>query len=162
LGVGRTSIDLAQGQLLGLLQPARLDVGGGDAGGIVDEQDVVTPGGHVGVDLRSQHGVNQHEQGEQLQQQEQVAAQPLEEAVDMGVVDALAPQESAGHGQRLALELEEVEQHQQQQGEQEAGRQRQGQVIAEAKALLKPAVGRVLPAEQVQYVFEAGTLAKAP
>ena len=70
----------------------------------------------------------------------------------MQVFDAFAPQEGARHLQRLALQLEEVEQgHQQRDEEQkDGGPGRQRVVVAEVEFLLQPAVGGVLEAEQAQ------------
>ena len=89
---------------------------------------------------------------EQLHEQQHVVAQPLEQAVDVQVFDALLPQERAGHLERLALELEEVEQQDQErrQQQQEAGPPGDGDVVAEAEVFSHPAVDGGLLAEQAQ------------
>src|SRR5262245_34369530 len=106
----------------------------------------------VGITLEIEQGIEQREQREQLQQKEKVAPEPLEQAVDLGILNGLAPQEGARHGQRLALQLEEIEQEEQerQQAEEESGPQGQGPVIAEAEVVLQPAVDGIGLAAQVQ------------
>jgi hypothetical protein len=49
--------------------------------------------------------------GEQLQEQQQVLAKPLQQAVDVQVFDRLGPQEGAGDGSERPTELEKIEQH---------------------------------------------------
>src|SRR5262249_31291575 len=123
------------------------------AGGAVDEEDVVPAAdGGVAVDAEGQGGVDEKENGEELHEEQDVVAEPLEQAVDVQVLDALAPQESAGGLDGLAAELEEVEQHQQQGHEEEhdGGPGGQRVVVAQPDGAAEPAVGAVLQAREAE------------
>jgi hypothetical protein len=65
----------------------------------------------VAVEAKTQDRIDEDEQGENLQDEQDVLTQPLKQAVDVQVFDALAPQEGAGNFQRLAFQLEELEQN---------------------------------------------------
>src|SRR5207248_7454904 len=132
--------------------PARLDVGGRHARGVVDHQDVMLPLGRAAVEAEAHDRIQQQQHREQLQEQQNVLAQPLEQAVDVQILNALAPQECARHLQRLTLELEEVEQDDQERDEQEEQAQepRQRELITELKVLAQPFVDCAIGPENVK------------
>jgi hypothetical protein len=88
---------------LGLIEAVGIDVGGRHARRVVDDEDVVLPLRHRAVELKRHHRIDQRQHGQDLQQQQDVVAQPLKEGVDVQVLDALLPEERARHLQRLAL-----------------------------------------------------------
>ena len=103
------AVDDLLGLLLGLRQPARGDVGGRHARRVVDHQD--EPLALAGRPLDPRPGQGQHRQqhGQELEEQQQVPPQPLEQAVDVQVLQAPPPEQGAGHLHRPAPQLEEVQ-----------------------------------------------------
>jgi len=57
------------------------------------------------VHAECHEGVDQGEDREHLEQQQDVFTQPLKEAVHVQVLDALFPEERAGHLERLAFQF---------------------------------------------------------
>ena len=144
---------VCEGRLPGRFQPrTAVGVGHGHAGRAVDEQDVVLARALGAVDLEGHDGVDEQQDGQELHQQQHVVAQPLEEAVDVQVLDALLPQEGAGHLERLALQLEKVEQQDKERHQQEDERRPpgNGDVVAEAEVFAHPAVDSVFFAEKAE------------
>ena len=84
----------------------------GHGSGLINQQDK-----GLLVRLRGlQHGLAQCEgsqqQEQQLEYEQQAAAEPLERRVDAQVLDRPPPQERRGHELDVSLELEKVERHQ--------------------------------------------------
>src|SRR5262249_17491704 len=75
----------------------------------------------------------------------------LKERVDVQVFNALAPEESAGHRERLALQFQEVKQDQEGRDEEEQGGAppRDREVIGQLNRLLELLIDLAGPAKQV-------------
>ena len=80
-------------------------------GRTVDEDDVVALGQAAQVRDRPREGREDRGEHEELEEEEEVHAQPLERRVDAQVLEGLLPEERARDGDLAALELEEVEDH---------------------------------------------------
>ena len=146
------AVDFLQGLLLGLVQAVGRHVGGVHAGRVVNHEDVVFALDRTAMHLKPHQGVNEDQHGEQLQQQQDILAQPLEESVDVQVLNALPPQKGAGHVQRPSFQLEEVEQDEQQRHQKQHGSGPGGDrnVVAERKPILQPLIDRGRQAEQME------------
>ena len=96
------------GRLLGFRQPAGGDVGRRHARRAVDQQH--EPLALAAAPLHPRAGQGEHRQGhrQELEEQEQVAPQPLEQTVDVQVFQAPPPQDRARHPDRPPAQLEEI------------------------------------------------------
>ncbi len=96
------------GVRLGPVKAGRRHVGGAHARRVVDREDkaLALPAGTL--DPRTEEREHRQQDGEQLQEQEQVPPQALKEAVDVQVLEASLPEQRARDLDRTAPELEEV------------------------------------------------------
>src|SRR5262245_36351501 len=99
----------------------------------------------------AEHRVNQEEKNDELQEQKHVVAQPLKEAVDVQILDALLPQKRTRNLDRLALQLEEVknDQHDRQHQEQQSDPGRQAEFVTDVERE-QPAIDFAIPFEEAQ------------
>ncbi len=126
-------VDQPVDELLGFFQAVfRVRrVSGRHAGRIVDQENEPLSFQPGALPAGPQQG--QHRQGhqQQLQEQEQALSQALPKAVDVQVFDRLLPQIRAGHLQRLAAELEEVQRQNRRRHRREGGPLPAGERVVE-------------------------------
>ncbi len=103
-------IDQPADALLGGVETrAAVGVARRHAGRSVHQENELLPLERLALPAGPQNRQDGQADHEQLEQQEQIAAEPLPQAVDVQVFDHLRPQIGAGYLDRLALELEEVQ-----------------------------------------------------
>src|SRR5262249_2726558 len=107
IGIG---VDLLLRLRLGPVQPRGRHIPGRHAGRIIDHDDVVAAAPLAAMDSKAHGAVDASQKDQKLQEQQHVLSKPLQQAIDVQVLDALLPQKSARHAQRPSLELEEIEQ----------------------------------------------------
>src|SRR6266849_6601594 len=105
------------------------------------------------MNAHAEHGVDEEQQHQQLQKQEDVVAQPLKQAIDVQILDALLPQKRARHLDRLALQAKEVEDHEQdrQKEQYERDPRRHPQLIGDIEVRQQPLIDRRIGVEEPQH-----------
>jgi hypothetical protein len=109
--IGIHLVDEGGDLLLGRIEPGGVAfaVGGRHAGGAIDQEDELLTAERLALPPWTEEGEDREGDQQELEEQQQVLAKPLPDAVHVEVFDDLRPEIGAGNFERLALELQKVE-----------------------------------------------------
>ena len=106
------------------LEPGRRDVGRFHRRRVVEDDDDLSRAVAEHGDRGPSEGDREREQGQELQDEERIALQPLEEGRGLAIAQRRRPQEQARHPTLAAPHLQEVQHHERQREREEQERER--------------------------------------